>query len=76
MKIPPGRPQANGYAERFVRTVRSELTDRMLIFGERHLTSILSEYVEHLNTQRPHRGQQLRPPLPRPVPIEAEVAAG
>ncbi len=74
VKIPPRCPQANGYAERFVRTVRAELTDRMLIFSRRHLTAILTEYVEHYNTQRPHRGQQLHPPRPLPMPDELEIA--
>jgi putative transposase len=69
VKIPPRCPQANGYAERFVRTVRAELTDRMLIFGPRHLRRVLAEYASHYNQQRPHRGQGLRPPLPnRPAP--------
>ena len=68
VRIPPRCPQANGYAERFVGTVRAELTDRMLIFGRRHLNAVISEYVEHYNTQRPHRGQQLHPPRPQPVP--------
>jgi putative transposase len=45
-------PQANGYAKQFVRTVRGELTDRMLIFSRRHLMIRLTEYVEHCNTQR------------------------
>ncbi len=64
VKIPPRCPQANAYAERFVRTVRAELTDRMLIFGQRHLRRMLTEYVCHYNHQRPHRGQALRPPSP------------
>jgi putative transposase len=75
VKIPPRCPQANGYAERFIRTVRAELTDRMLIFGRRHLNAAITENVEHYNTQRPHRGQQLHPPRPQPVPDEPEVAA-
>jgi putative transposase len=64
VKIPPRCPQANAYAERFVRTVRAELTDRMLIFGQRHLRRVLSEYVIHYNQQRPHRARNLRPPSP------------
>jgi transposase InsO family protein len=69
VKIPPRCPRANCYAERFVLTVRTEVTDRMLIFGERHLRSVLAEYSRHYNRQRPHRALQLRPPRPdAPVP--------
>ena len=64
VKIPPRCPRANCFAERFVLTVRSEVTDRMLIFGERHLRRVLAEYAAHYNTQRPHRALQLRPPRP------------
>ncbi len=64
VKIPPRSPRANAYAERFVLTARTEVTDRMLIFGERHLRSILAEYEAHYNGRRPHRGRQLRPPRP------------
>jgi putative transposase len=55
---------ANAYAERFVLTVRTEVTDRMLIFGERHLRSVLAEYARHYNRRRPHRSRGLRPPRP------------
>ena len=64
VKIPPRSPRANAYAERFVLTARTEVTDRMLIFGERHLRTILAEYEAHYNGRRPHRSQQLRPPRP------------
>jgi putative transposase len=47
-----------------VRTIRSECTDRMLIFSERHLRSVLAEYARHYNRRRPHRSRQLRPPRP------------
>jgi putative transposase len=69
LKIPPRSPRANAYAERFVLTVRTELTDRMLIFGERHLRHVLDQYARHDNGQRPHRGRQLQPPRPdHPIP--------
>ncbi len=45
-----------------VRTVRSEVTDRMLIAGPRHLRAVLDEYVAHYNRHRPHRARNLRPP--------------
>jgi len=64
VKIPPRSPRANAYAERFVLTVRTEVTDRMLVFGERHLRSVLAEYEAHYNGRRPHRSRQLRPPRP------------
>jgi transposase InsO family protein len=72
VKIPPRCPRANCFAERLVLTVRTELTDRMLIFGERHLRRVLAEYAAHYNTQRPHRALQLRPPRPD-SPITAPV---
>jgi putative transposase len=62
VKIPPRSPGANAYAERWVRTVRAECTDRMLIAGPRHLRAVLDEYVAHYNRHRPHRARELRPP--------------
>ena len=64
VKIPPRSPRANSYAERFVLTARTEVTDRMLIFGERHLRTILAQYQAHYNGRRPHRSRQLHPPRP------------
>ena len=64
MKIPPRSPRANAYAERFVLTARTEITDRMLIFSEWYLRTILAQYESHYNGRRPHSGRQLR--LPRP----------
>jgi putative transposase len=62
VKIPPRSPRANAFAERFVLTARTEVTDRMLIFGERHLRLVLADYTAHYNGRRPHRSRQLRPP--------------
>jgi putative transposase len=64
VKIPPRSPKANAYAERFVLTARKEVTDRMLIFGERHLRTILAQYEAHYNGRRPHRSRELCPPRP------------
>jgi putative transposase len=64
VKIPPRSPRANCYAERFVLTARTEITDRMLIFGRRHLRTILTQYAAHYDGRRPHRSRQLRPPRP------------
>ena len=61
VKIPPRCPRANCFAERLVLTVRTEVTDRMLIFGERRLRRVLAEYTAHYNTERPHRALQLSP---------------
>jgi putative transposase len=62
VKIPARSPRANAYSERWVRTVRAEVTDRMLITGPRHLRAVLDEYAAHYNRHRPHRGRNLRPP--------------
>ena len=64
VKIPPRCPRANCYAERFVLTARTELTDRILIFSERHLRTVLAAYGTHYNRRRPHRALQLQPPRP------------
>src|SRR4051812_33015272 len=76
VKIPPRCPRANCFAERFVLTVRTEVTDRMLIFGERHLQQVLGVYAAHYNTARPHRALQLRSPRPAspvPAPVHGRI---
>jgi putative transposase len=64
VRTPPRCPRANCFAERFVRTIRAELTDRMLIFNQRHLSMVLTNYFQHYNGRRPHRARELRPPRP------------
>jgi putative transposase len=55
-------PQANAYAERFVRTIRAEYLDWLLIIGRRHLEHVLRVYTSHYNRERPHRGLALFTP--------------
>ena len=59
VKSAPPAPRMNAYAERFVRTARTECTDRMLITGRRHLRLVLDEYIYHYNTGRSHQGEGL-----------------
>jgi hypothetical protein len=66
VKIPPRAPRANAYAERWVRTVRSECLDWTLVWNDRQLRRVLTEYLRHYNTVRPHRSLNLQPPRPAP----------
>ncbi len=56
VRTPIRAPRANAFAERYVRTIRSECLDHMLIYGRGHLERVLSVYVRHYTEQRPHRG--------------------
>jgi putative transposase len=64
IETPIRAPQANAYAERFVRTVRAECLDWLLIIGRRHLEHVLRCYTIHYNRERPHRGLALLRPEP------------
>jgi transposase InsO family protein len=49
-------PNANAYAERFVRSIREECLDRLILFGERRLLRALDEFVAHYHGERNHQG--------------------
>ena len=72
VKVPPRAPRANAHAERWVRTARSECLDWTLVWNDRQLYRVLSEYRRHYNTVRPHRSLDLQPPRPvsRPMLVE------
>jgi putative transposase len=62
IRTPVRAPNANAFAERWVRTVRNDCLDRILVLGRRHLDRVLNVYTKHYNEHRPHRALQLAPP--------------
>jgi len=62
IRTPFQAPVANCYAERWVGSVRRECLDWLIIVGRHHLDRVLSEFIDHYNRARPHRGLQLHPP--------------
>jgi hypothetical protein len=72
LRTPFRTPNANAFAERFVRTVRSECLDHLLVLNEAHLERILRGYARHYNGHRPHQGLAQEIPAPeRAVPLQA-----
>ena len=68
IRTPVASPRANAFAERFVRTVREDCLDHLLVVSRRHLEVVLTDYVRHYNRARPHRRLGLEQPIPRPAP--------
>jgi putative transposase len=73
IKTPPQAPKANAYAERWVRTARTECLDWILVWNRRHLEVVLTEYIRHYNTARPHRGLGLNVPVSAVEPTPASI---
>jgi transposase InsO family protein len=58
--IPERAPNANAYAERFVRSIKEECLDRLVPLGERHFRRVIAEYVDHYHRERNHQGLENR----------------
>lgn len=73
VKIPPRSPNCNPHAERFVRSVREECLDRLLVYDRGHAETILRGYARHFNAHRPHQGRGQLAPLddPNVIPLPA-----
>ena len=56
MKIPAQSPNCNANAERFVKTIKYECLNNLVILGERHLRFLIKEFVEHYMAERFHQG--------------------
>jgi putative transposase len=56
LRVGPRKPNQNPVAERFVQSIKTEALDHFVVFGEDHLRYLVSEYVRHYNTHRPHQG--------------------
>jgi transposase InsO family protein len=68
LRTPYRTPNANAHAERFVRTVRTECLDHLLIVNARHLERVLRTYLRHYNDHRPHQGISQQIPRAGSVP--------
>ena len=65
--LPRCAPNSNAFAERWVRTVREECLDKLLVINQSHLRRVMREYIAHYNQQRPHQGIDQRSPIPFPT---------
>jgi putative transposase len=65
IRTPIHAPNANTYAEQWIRTVREECLDHLLILNEKHLRRVLQSFIETYNTARPHQRLEQEMPIPR-----------
>ena len=63
LKTPTRAPVADAFAKRWIATLRRELLDRTVIWNRRQLEGLVTDFINHYNTHRPHRSLNQRPPL-------------
>ena len=66
IRTPVRAPNANAYAERWIRSVREECLDKLIIVNQPHLKQIMGEYIDYYNTARPHQGIDQQTPIRSP----------
>lgn len=82
LKLPKRSPNLNAYAESWVRSIKRECLDKMILFGDRHIRHVIGEYVEHYNNERPHQGignrliNEPAEPPPRDGPVQCRKRLG
>ncbi len=64
-------PNANSYSERWIRTIREEILDHLLVINEAHLRRVLKEFIDFYNSRRPHQGLNQQSPIPRAEPANS-----
>jgi len=76
IRLPARSPDLNGYAERWIRSLRQECLDRIIILNETHLRWVLAEYVRYYNQRRPHQAlQHLPPEAPDAYPCRGKIVS-
>jgi putative transposase len=64
VKLPPHSPNLNAFAERFVKSIKEECLERMILFGEGALRTAIREYLAHYHVERNHQGLDNRLIIP------------
>jgi hypothetical protein len=77
LKLPALSPNLNGFAERWVRSVKEECVSRLIFFGEHSLRRALTEYIDHFHRERNHQGKGNKRLFPAPRgPLQRSRAIG
>jgi len=73
--LPPRSPNLNAFAERWVRSVKSECLSKLILFGEGSLRRAANEFIQHYHLERPHQGKGNKLLFPAPNPASSQCAS-